>query len=191
MDLEAILTEVAAGRLSVPEAAGRIREGMAATMAPAAAAPPPSSSRGGLLGILVFLIVGLVCLGLGIFFAVRTWSFAEGAEHVDGSVTGLRYDNKGLAAPVIQYHVEGKTYEIHGTSYSRPPAYSVGQIVKVMYHPDRPSDGQLDSFLERWLPTLVLTLFGLVFTAIGVGVLFWKGPVQPAAVDPRAGPSFT
>jgi hypothetical protein len=137
---------------------------------------------GGCLGS-VFLVVGAV-------LAVSTWIFVSGARATDGTVIALveaprtSEDDPGGTAPVVRYQVDGKAHEFRGV-YISPPAYSVGETVRVLYSPDRPERAQIDSFVQLWLISVVFGGVGLVFVVVAVLGYTWRRGAR-AGVTPAA-----
>jgi hypothetical protein len=171
MTLEQILTDVAKGTLSVEEGTRRIRQLFAR---PRSAGDGGPSGRGGppLILALIFAAVGVACACLSAGFAIASYHFASTAAHVEGTVTRMQVtSNRGSSAPVVRYEVDGKSYEFQSSVSSNPPAHVVGDKVTVMYHPERPGDGRIASFLEMWFMPMLLGFFGIVFGAIGGGLM--------------------
>lgn len=50
---------------------------------------------------------------------------------------------------------------------SSPPAWRVGEAVKVLFDPNDPSQAVIDSFMARWLVPLLLGFIGGVFAFLG------------------------
>lgn len=60
---------------------------------------------------------------------------------------------------------------------SNPPAFSVGDQVKVYYDKENPSKALIGTFSELWLPSLALGFFTFVFFVLWMGA--WIGPPVP------------
>jgi len=124
----------------------------------------------------IFAVIGLILLTV----ALGLWSvgsrFRSGALHTQGAVVRMvtHEDSEGGSGhiPVVQYHVDTQTYEVHGTVSSSPPAYHVGDNVTILYRPEKPADGRIDSFLEQGFLPMLFGGLGGIFFLIGVfGVL--------------------
>ncbi len=72
---------------------------------------------------------------------------------------------KGGLFPIVEYTVDGKSFEVQGIS-SKPPAYSVGDPAMVRYRMDNPADAVINSFLQRWLLPVIFTGLGAIFVAV-------------------------
>jgi hypothetical protein len=167
MTLNEILTQVAQGKLSVADAEKLIRQG-------------PHRRSMPMWGILMFIGIGLLFACVGIGLGIRSWSLESNARRADGTVLRLvSSGNRGGMSPIIQYEVDGRTFEIQSSISSSPPGYSVGEKVKVLYLPDQPAAGSLDSFAERWLLPLIFGGLGSVFALVGVIILLTRGGTKP------------
>lgn len=197
MELEQILAEVAAGKLPVPEAAVRIRQ-LFNRPRPRPIGPggPRGFQRQPLGVALIFAAVGTICVVAAVVVGTWRMNFAAGAAHTEGTVLRLvATDQKGSRAPVIRYEVDGKAYEFQSSISSNPPNYAVGQKVAVLYQPDNPGAGTIDSFFERWFMPILLGVFGVVFSAIGYGMIVVQfrqamlPPAQPHLPTPTKPPT--
>jgi hypothetical protein len=59
-------------------------------------------------------------------------------------------------SPVIEFEADNQTYSFDGGNASDPPAYRVGQEVRVRYDPANPNTAQIDSFFERWVFPIII-----------------------------------
>ncbi len=122
----------------------------------------------------IFLSIGLLLLaGAGyLFFDNRAW-LARSVE-AQGEVIELVAARDGdggnvLFAPKVRFQTaDGKSVEFQSSLRTNPPAYAVGQRVKVLYDPDNPGSASLAGFFSLWFATMVLGFIGTVFTAVGV-----------------------
>lgn len=80
--------------------------------------------------------------------------------------------SKGPAfAPLVQYQFAEQTHRIQGHIASSTPGYAVGDPVSVLVHPDRPAEGRIDSFAEKWLAPLAFLGGGLLFGLVAIGMV--------------------
>jgi hypothetical protein len=87
----------------------------------------------------------------------------ERTTRVNGCVTERGGEDRGAAAPVIEFVYKGKTYRDTGSVSSYPPKYSEGERLDIFINP-------LET--EQWYiygDTGLKTL-GIVFVCIGAGV---------------------
>ncbi|GAB3966067.1 hypothetical protein GCM10028806_05990 [Spirosoma terrae] len=103
-----------------------------------------------------------------IYFSVqqigRSWWLLVHGVTTSGNVVDMVRKIKGnTSAPIVRYSVDGKTYELAGNTYSSPAAYSIGDQVAVIYDPESPESGAIQSFSEQWAGPLL---------SIGLSVCF-------------------
>jgi hypothetical protein len=142
----------------------------------------------------IFLLIGLGMLAGGIALGIHTKHFIATAIRVPGEVVGLvqrRGDDGPTYAPRFTFtDQEGRQHTVEARTASNPPSFSVGEAVTVLYAPGRPGSAVIDSFVQLWLGTTVLSVMGGVFTLVGGGLLGVAQVVsrrrRPAAADPWA-----
>lgn len=128
---------------------------------------------------LFILVFGLVGLGMGVgeFFILKNlFEFRSQAQVVTGEVTGYASSrgSKGgtMYTPTVQYRIpapeggSGARFEISGNVRSSGRGYDIGEQVAVLYRPEAPEQGRIDSFVEQWLLPTVFGFFALVFGGI-------------------------
>lgn len=124
----------------------------------------------------LFALVGTI---FGIV-AYSSWSSTQtlkrkGVETV-GTVEGFNRNRKGSSAPVIVYTTrEGVEARYYSSTYSSPPAYDLGEEVKLWYMPNKPDDVVL-SGIDSWLFPVIFGAFSVIFAGIGYGGLIgiWR-----------------
>ncbi len=87
----------------------------------------------------LFALVGLGMLAPGLWVGYRSWAFLQTAQAAPGTVIALQWSNdsdSSGARPVVRYEVRGEPYQITGNVWSSPPAYGVGDPVRVLYPPE-------------------------------------------------------
>ena len=124
-------------------------------------------------GLVVLGVIG----GLGAVLLVwrrgrkqAHWISAEGRV-VDMVSRAIRPGESILYYPVIEFSgPAGQRVQFEAELGSRPPAYRVGQTVRVLYDPADVKQVQIDSLLARWfVPGALAALSGL---AILLGFMF-------------------
>jgi hypothetical protein len=142
---------------------------------------------GCLLGAAPLVVFGAVLLVAGVRGGLSDRAFAARAVRAQGTV--VRHDNRlppGGATSntqcraVVSYQVGGETYEVHGPVQFRPgvhgwpQAYPVGEVVGVLYDPDRPGEAEVEGIGPAWAGgPLLFGGLGLTFLLLGIG-LFWS-----------------
>jgi hypothetical protein len=135
-----------------------------------------------LFGWAAFLF-GSVFVAVGIWMLVDGLRFRASANRAEGEVIRLEWSNgegnsRSGALPVVRYEAQGRTVEFRSRVSSRPPAYRVGELVTVLYHPEDPENASVDTFLEQYLLPLVFGGPGLVFSGVGLAFLIIPGALQ-------------
>lgn len=129
-----------------------------------------------ILGLLVFMLFGLVFFAIGSGMTMRQRALEMQGIEVPGIVVGLQenYDSDGSTyTPIVQFRMgSGQSIEFASSYSSSPPAYRVGETVTVVYPPENPEkaiikgDGQ---FLH-----IIFMLLGGIVAAIGFFQVFSK-----------------
>jgi hypothetical protein len=112
-------------------------------------------------------------LGIGGWYGWGSYSLSTTGGHANGTVVDMdeSNDDDGTTyAPIVDYEVDGQTFEMKSGSYSSPPAYHVGQKVKILYNLADPNQARIDNFWELWLlPIIFIGLavpFGVIFNGV-------------------------
>jgi hypothetical protein len=94
----------------------------------------------------------------------------HGLEEVPPQQPGA--DERETYAPVIVFITDsGQKVRFTSLASSYPPRYAVGDSVPVLYEANRPDQARIRSFHDLWFMPSLLGGLGLVFTAIGAGLL--------------------
>ena len=120
----------------------------------------------GILFGLIFVIIGIAVLIFAVS-SIKTYNeknktFVE----ITSRVVDYKYDDEGLQAIVVEYVVDGQTYQKISNTYSNMPK-SIGTEVSIKYNPNNPRDAiwTTDS------TNIILPIFGAVFTLVGFFVI--------------------
>jgi hypothetical protein len=126
--------------------------------------------RGGILTYL-FLLIGIGLLGGAGYIFFNTSEFVSGARKAQGTVVGLK-----SGAPEVRFQAQdGREIRFTSSVSSKPPAYSVGENVEVLYRPDRPEDAEVNAFMSLWLGVIILGALGSMFSLTAAGLIFGWG----------------
>lgn len=124
----------------------------------------------------VILLVGLGCLLYAPVKAVKTASFIARAQSAAGKVVSYhasRGSKSTTYAPEVVFIApDGRSVEFRSQISSGSPDYSIGQSVPVYFDPDHPTRAEINAFVPLWMPVIILTGLGLVFTAGGGAFLY-------------------
>ncbi len=91
---------------------------------------------------ITFSLIGLVTAGGALALAASTISFRSSARLADGVVTDLTYRDSTARAVVGFVDATGLKHQLVSSVGSNPPAYSVGEHVRVHYQVDRPEQAR-------------------------------------------------
>ena len=143
-------------------------------------AKPMKPWQGVLFG-LIFVIVGIALLCFAVS-SIKTYNEKnETFVETTSKIVDYKYNDEGLQAIVVEYVVNGQTYQKVSNSYSNMPK-SIGTEVSVKYNPNNPQDAIWTSDSTN----IVLPIFGAVFTLVGVIVVISsikKGKTQKMIED--------
>ena len=128
-----------------------------------------TSSRSGFSGKIIMAVFGVVG---SVFLAIAGYTFynqlqaIEKSSLISGRVIRMAVNSEGLSAPVIEYQWDGKKWLYASSTYSKPPAYELGEEVPVYVNQEDPGQIVVNTFSDRWF---LITLFG-VLGSIFVGI---------------------
>ncbi len=128
------------------------------------------------VSVLIFGGIGFVLLAIAGLLFLREQSFLNKAEHVMGTVTDLdRSESDGDTSycPVIDFSTtDGQNVRYHASICSSPPAFDVGDSVKIIYDPSNPKNVQMENFWDEYVAPFVLGVVGLPLFGFGLLRLF-------------------
>ncbi|MBN7771627.1 DUF3592 domain-containing protein [Marinobacter daepoensis] len=125
----------------------------------------------------LFALIGAGLL-VGAFMSYNsTASFIERSTEAWGTVVDLersRSSDSTTYYPVVVFEdVMGQQIEFRSRSGSNPPAFSRGETVSVFYESSEPESARINSFFSLWGLSVILGGLGLVFGAIGGGMVLF------------------
>jgi len=134
---------------------------------------------GRLMRIVAWVLLGLApCLLGGAVLARRSeTAFRARAAEADGEVVAMRRvesrDRDGRLSvtwrPVFRFVAQdGATHQVESGTSSSPPAYRVGEAVRLRYDPARPERAAIIGDWGSWLWVAVPGILGAGFGAFGV-----------------------
>ncbi|WP_461141403.1 DUF3592 domain-containing protein [Spirosoma pomorum] len=132
--------------------------------------PEPTRGRSSVATRFLFSAFLLAVIYFSLQQGSQSYRLLVNGQSTNGLVIDMVSDRKGhTSAPVVRYSVNGTDYELTGTTYSNPPAYTVGDRVTVLYNPASPDEGAIRFFTEQWVgPLVAITLAGFFL------FLFWR-----------------
>jgi hypothetical protein len=152
------------------------------------AVPPRSRVSAG--GTLLLLLLGGGALMGGAFLASNSLTKLNTYRRAEGQVVDFvtKRTRRGDASyPVVAYQVAGQSYRVqaHNSSGLFSHNYQQGDSVRVLYAPEQPGEGTLESFSELWLGSLVCG--GLGSALLFLWVLAMRHRRRPQPVAPADG----
>lgn len=128
------------------------------------------------------LLAGVGILAIAIVMVINTRAFLARAISTKGRVIAIEAresrdsdDNYTTSHyPVIEFkNSRGKVIQFTSKLGRNPPAFKIGQEVKVLYDPQVANSAKIETFVEIWLLPVVFGFFGIVFSVIGVISIFY------------------
>lgn len=121
-----------------------------------------------------FAAIGVLLLAVSAWLVVEQRRFASAAQHAEGTV--MRLDPGGRSRTVyavVQFRDGDRTVEVRSRTASSPPAFAVGEAVTVLYEPGRADQARIEAFSEQYLLVSIFGGLGMVFTVVGLGILYF------------------
>jgi hypothetical protein len=121
----------------------------------------------------VFIGVGVLFLSLTALFFWKDHQESQHSEHLMGHVVRLEINNEGLAAPVVEYRLNGQKKFIVGNVWSSPPSHDVGDEIDLLViqgDQDQPKAIINDPF-DRYFLIGIFAFFGAIFGGIGILIM--------------------
>jgi hypothetical protein len=124
---------------------------------------------------LVFTLIGFGILISGIFAIFKVRRQLAGSAKAMGKVLALGTisGQRGyLYCPQVEFAIpNGQTFRFQSEVGSQPPAYQVGQPVRVVYQITSPTKAEIDSPANLWFAPGCMLLMGLSFSFLGLVLL--------------------
>jgi hypothetical protein len=167
--LEDILEDLSAGRLTVPQAAEQIRRQSPQML------HRPVRQRPRSVGV-VLATIGILFLGMALIIGVQSYQFMTRGVKTQATITDLNL-RKGVPRPKYEYVVNGSNYSGEAIVGIDQPGLKVGDALEIEYLPDTPAESRVASWGDRWTGTLALSVMGGVVTFVGaIVVLMTRRP---------------
>jgi hypothetical protein len=136
----------------------------------------PTAKRIGIVdGLLIVLGIAAGC-----YLAYQLWR-ARTLIATTAMVKEYETRRRGQAVATVVYEANGKQVEANLRVWTWVHSLEKGQQVPILYDPEEPSRVELDSFWQRYLPSLFLMLLG---GAVGLSVLWRVKRRRASAISP-------
>lgn len=134
--------------------------------------PARRKSISGALFCAVFLLVGSGILVVAGTKAVNSLQLDVSGVTVPGEVVelGKEKDSEGSTVyyPVFRFTTQnGTEYCVKHDVGSSSPVWSMGEKTEMIYLPDKPKTARPNTFWSKYLASIALGIFGLVFASVG------------------------
>ena len=113
---------------------------------------------------IAFTLFGIACL-TGTFYHEVKWRFMLGNWQCTTGSIAAEIDGDETSSPEIEYEYNGRTVRFV-SKYGGGPV-RLGESVIVLFDPDTGEAEEL-KWSNRWLPTIAMLSFGLIFAAVGI-----------------------
>lgn len=139
---------------------------------------------GGFKGFLILLVIVLIFSGIGVFILYRTYSNQQATKNYittvgivvdykekydpvdDGEYYDPYFNSNYVYAPIVEYKVGDRYYEVSSHEFTRTPVYE-GSPMEVSYDPNNPSR----AVVSKTMGSIKDYAFGILFTLIGPAIL--------------------
>jgi len=152
--------------------------------------PSAASKVIAILFLAVIMLAGPCVLILDAVLAIRNVIFIRSATVTDGTILELRLlrgSHNGYSyAPVFRFTADDEqTYILVSKMSTNPPGFTVGEHVRVLYVKGHPEGAKIDTFLQQWMPQLVLTIVGGGFSVIPAIVVIRRRRQRISSAEPQ------
>ena len=122
---------------------------------------------------ILFIIAGIACIVIGVFsltthFSNKKTQTAETIATVIRVDSEVEQDTDGFDTryyyPVIEYEVEGQTYEerLPDSGTTNSTAYQIGDKIDIKYNPDDPSKISKSGSISGLIGGIFFIIFGII-----------------------------
>src|SRR5580658_3960832 len=145
----------------------------------------------GLIGI--FCVPGPLGLLFALYLTLHRAAFIHAAVHTDGTVIGMEpvrttRTGAGTAIPQFRFTANDGRLHIINSDISVPfSTFKLGDRVHVLYLPSNPEIAHIDAFSTLWQASLVVGIWGAVWSGIPVLILVirWRRRVSSELTTQR------
>jgi hypothetical protein len=117
------------------------------------------------MSLLLPISAGLIFLIIGLKWGIDSWRTITGSMQAQGKVVAID-EGRRTKSPVVEYQVDGETYQARGVVGSNVFLPSIGETMTVLYDPAYPEAGTINYFNDMWAIPVTLCGIGLLITLI-------------------------
>lgn len=126
-----------------------------------------------------FLLIGVVLLGIAYFIHRKNQQWMALARTATGQVLNLiekestnNDDDTTISYyPLVQFLVDGQTYQFQNRMEVNPKKYPVGSSQTIWYNPKNPQDAKIDAKMGNLVWPIVCGVLGVAL--VGFGIFGW------------------
>lgn len=143
----------------------------------------------------LFAVIGIGLLIGAVLNYRSTTAFLATAQTATGTIIGYERHNNSEGEifyyPVITFTPQGDAeIEFTASTGSSGRPYRIGAEVPLRYNPALPFEAVIDTPTDLWIGVFVLSLLGVVFTAVGCGLFWFFRPQGAVAALDFTTPTF-
>ena len=113
-------------------------------------------------------VIGVFVLAGGIYLTYNTFGLLGRSITTTATVVNLQYSQEGMAYPVLQFTDKiGTRITVKLSEGRKPPAFTLGDEVSIIYDDDDPSNIRVNSLFGIWLAPIAMIFLGAVFSFVG------------------------
>jgi hypothetical protein len=128
--------------------------------------------------IIAYLFVGVLCAASPVMLLIAAGTgieralFLHSSLSADGVIVGLRVPRPSRSSdksrsPVFRFTANnGMSFTVISNIAQIPSPWKQGDAVRVLYQQDHPENAHIDSFVQLWMPQVVVGIVGGAFSAI-------------------------
>jgi hypothetical protein len=121
----------------------------------------------------VFLVAGIILIGISLYLTKRSIDFIHIAERAVGTVDHLEEDDEGHYSPVFQIQPEhGQVFQYELPMGSKPSDWEVGEKALFLYDPANPSTVTKMGYFWLFSWSIVSMAIGIPLLITGAGYFF-------------------
>lgn len=125
-----------------------------------------------LLVSVIFLLLGVVFLGIGAGFGIREQAMhARCTEPAVGTVIELKSNKSEAYLPIIEFETATRKMRVNTGIYESPEPFETGEQVNLLYNPDRPKEFYIKDYAGFTLFTVIFCAVGGAFALVGIVLL--------------------
>lgn len=109
-----------------------------------------------------YLIGPAVTLAAGVFFYLKRQRLVRGGHEVEGEVIEMQEQGRELV-PIIRFTTRSGDTILYRYRVSQGMRLKMGQKVKLLYNPNKPTEVLIDSVSDKWAPWLLIAISVAMF----------------------------